>query len=183
MVDRVFSAAVALSLALLVWLYARSRDQEILDNVPVPAQVTLAATQADNYSLEVTGNGQVLVSFSGSPARIRELRSILQRGELHALLTYAVADDRLGESRLADTLAVESSDIHAPPGVTAMPVEGRNRVPITLHRLVERRLPVRLDHGPEEAGVTVELEPAAVLVRGPQEVLDRARDLPTQPWQ
>ena len=36
MFDRLLSALVATGLALLVWLYARSRDQEILDNVPVP---------------------------------------------------------------------------------------------------------------------------------------------------
>jgi hypothetical protein len=54
MLDRLLSALVALCLAFLVWLYARSRDQEILDNVPLPVSVTLAASQADEYSLEVT---------------------------------------------------------------------------------------------------------------------------------
>jgi hypothetical protein len=181
MMDRIFSAVVALSLALLVWLYARSRDQEILDNVPVPVQVVQATAQADNYSLEVGGNGQVLVSFTGPPIRIRELRGILQRGELHIDLTYTVPEEHLNEGRVADTLRVESSDVHAPPGVSAMPVEGRNRVPVTLHRVVERRLPVRVDCGPYAPAMSVEVEPATVLVRGPQEVLDRARAIPTQP--
>src|SRR6185437_5647302 len=52
MFDRMLSLVVALSLALLVWLYARSRDQEVLDNVPVPVQVTLAPDQAELYQLE-----------------------------------------------------------------------------------------------------------------------------------
>jgi hypothetical protein len=30
MLDRIISTLVALSLAMLVWLYARSRDQELL---------------------------------------------------------------------------------------------------------------------------------------------------------
>jgi len=61
-------------------------------------------------------------------------------------------------------------------------VEGRNRIPVTLHRLVERRLPVRFEHaqGEPPAGPVV-LEPPTVLVRGPQEVLDRVRWIPTVP--
>src|SRR5438093_6701432 len=82
MFDRLVSALVALSLALLVWLYLRSRDQELLDNVPIPVQVSLAPGQADHYEVEVSGPCQVPVSFLGPPSRIRELRGLLQRGEL-----------------------------------------------------------------------------------------------------
>jgi hypothetical protein len=181
MLDRIFSALVAVSLAMLVWLYARSRDQEILDNVPIPVAVTLPANQAEHYSLEINGPPQVLVSFSGPPSRIRELRAIIQRGELHVDLTYTVAEERLQESRLADTLLVDSADVPAPTGISVTPVDGRNRVPLTLHRVVERRLPVRFDPGPFDTAVPVEIEPASVLVRGPQDVLDRARAVPTQP--
>jgi hypothetical protein len=181
MLDRVFSALVAVSLAMLVWLYARSREQEMLDNVPIPVAVTLAVNQADNYVLEINGPSQVLVSFSGPPPRIRELRGIVQRGELHIDLTYTVPEERLQESRLADTLLVDASDVPAPTGISVMPVEGRNRVPLTLHRLVERRLPVVFDHGPFDSSMPVDIEPASVMVRGPQDVLDRARAIPTQP--
>src|SRR4051812_19602846 len=104
MIDRMLSGLVALSLALLVWLYARSRDQEILDNVPIPVHVNLAASQADQYSLDLNGASQVMVSFSGPPARIRELRGILQRGELHVEYTLTVPEDRLHESRYSDTI-------------------------------------------------------------------------------
>src|SRR5207248_2934033 len=45
MIDRLLSLFVAVSLALLVWLYARSRDQEVLDHVPIPVEVTLAPGQ------------------------------------------------------------------------------------------------------------------------------------------
>ncbi len=182
MLDRLLSMFVAIGLALLLWMYARSRDQEILDNVAIPVQLSLSGNQTEQYSLETYGDGHVMVSFTGPPVRIRELRGILQRGELHVALNYTVPDDRLTEGRYADTILVEAADIHAPPGVAAIVMEGRNRIPITIHRLVERRLPVRFDcdrDGSDSGRVIV--EPATVLVRGPQEVLDRAKFISTVP--
>jgi hypothetical protein len=181
MLDRILSMLVALSLAFLVWLYTRSRDQESLDDAPVPVQVSVAPEQVDRYSLEVTGPRQVLVSFSGPPARIRELQGTLQRGELQVVLTSHVPDEHLHESRWTDTLLVESSDIPTPAGVSATVIEGRNRISVTLHRVVERRLPVRFDPIQDEPVGTLVLEPSTVLVRGPQEVLDRVRNISTQP--
>jgi hypothetical protein len=181
MFDRILSALVALSLALLVWLYARSRDQEILDNVPIPVQVNLATNQADSYVVEMTGPTQILASFTGPPPRIRELRSILQRNELHVEVDLTVPEDQLSESRYSDTLHVEASDIHAPQGVTPLVVDGHNRIPVTLHRQIARRLPVRFDQVLEEAVGPVVLDPPSVLVRGPQEVLDKVRSIPTVP--
>jgi hypothetical protein len=182
MLDRILSALVALSLAFLVWLYARSRDQEVLDNVPLPVQITLARGQAEQYSLEVPEPCQVPVSFSGPPSRIRELRGLLQRGELHVDVALQVPEDRQHESHYLDTVRIEAADVHAPPGVTPMLVEGRNRIPVTLHHLVERRLPVRFDYEGEERVGQVDVEPGTVLVRGPEEILDRTRAVPTQPY-
>ena len=65
MFDRLISSLVALSLAFLVWLYVRSRDQEMLDNVPIPVQIALAPGLDDYYELEVLGPSQVPVSFTG----------------------------------------------------------------------------------------------------------------------
>jgi hypothetical protein len=181
MIDRVLSMMVAVSLALLVWLYARSRDQETLDNVPVPVQITLAAEQAEHYSLDVLGPSQVLVSFSGPPSRIRELQGMLQHHEVQVPVTLTVPDEHQSASRYSDTVVVESSEVRVPPGVTAVMVEGRNRIAVTLHHLTERRLPVHLDCTADEPAGPVVLEPATVLVRGPQEVLDRAHAIPTRP--
>jgi hypothetical protein len=181
MIDRIVSMLVALSLAFLVWLYAWSRDQESLDNVAIPVQVSVAPGQAGHYSLEVSGPSHVLASFSGPPARIRELQGMLQHNELQVALTVTVPDEHLHEARFSDTLYVESSDVHAPAGVTPVVLEGRNRVGVILHRIVERRLPVRFDPVSDEPIGPVVLEPATVLVRGPQDVLDRARAIPTQP--
>jgi hypothetical protein len=181
MLDRIISTLVALSLAMLVWLYARSRDQELLDNVPLPVNIALSSQQAEHFNLEFGAAAQVLASFSGPPSRMRELSGLLQRNELRVEMTLVVPDERLNESRYSDTVIVDSSDVHAPPGVTVSMVEGRNRVPVTLHRLVERRLPVRFDHAGDEPIGNLVIEPATVLVRGPQEVLERARAIPTRP--
>lgn len=181
MFDRMLSLVVALSLAFLVWLYARSRDQEVLDNVPVPVQVTMAPDQAEHYRLELNGPNHVMVSFTGSPLHIRELQSMLQHNELQIPLTFSVPAEHLHESRYSDSLLVESGDIHTPPGVTAVLVEGRNRIALTVRRMVERRLPVRFETFNDEAAGQVVIEPATVLVRGPQEVLERARAIATQP--
>jgi hypothetical protein len=180
MLDRLFSMLIAVTLALLVWLYARSRDQEILDNVPIPVTITLASAQAEQFAMEVTGPQQVLVSFTGPPQRIRELRGVLQRNELQVNMTAGVPHERETEPRIADTVVVVASDIPAPPGVKPMVVEGRNRIPVLFQRIVERRLPVRFEHGTEDATAQVIIEPATVTVRGPQELLDRAKFIGTE---
>ncbi len=180
MLDRFFSLAVALGMAALIWLYARSREQEMLDNVAIPVQVALPAGQADHYSLEAAGPAQVPVSFAGPPSRLRELRSLLQRGELRVDVTLAVPEAHQNEPRYHDTVRIDAADIHCPAGVTPILVEGRNRIPVTLHRLIERRLPVRFDPGAEDHISQAVVEPDTVLLRGPQEVLDHLRAVPTQ---
>jgi hypothetical protein len=182
MLDRFFSMVAALGMAALLWLYARSRDQEMLDNVAVPVQITLAAGQADHYSLEVAGPAQVPVSFAGPPSRLRELRGLIQRGELRVDVPLAVPEAHQNEPRYHDTVRIDAADVRAPRGVTPVLVEGRNRLPVTLHRLVERRLPVRFDRAAEGHVSQAVVEPATVVVRGPQEVLDHLSALPTQPF-
>jgi hypothetical protein len=180
MLDRLFSVATALGMAALIWLYARSREQDLLDNVAVPVQITLAAGQSDHYSIDVAGPAQVPVSFAGPPSRLRELRGMVQRGELVVNATVTVPEAHLSEPRYQEVVRIDPDDIPT-DGVTPILVEGRNRLLVTLHRLVERRLPVRCDHGSDEGVAQTVIEPATVLVRGPQEVLDHLRALPTQP--
>jgi hypothetical protein len=180
MLDRLLSGVVAISLAFLVWLYARSRDQEVLDNVPVAVHISLPASQADNFVLEVALPSQVLVSFTGPPVRIRELRAMLSRGELDLNVTLPVPDERDGEGTVFDTVVVDSSDIPAPHGIVATVVEKHNRIPVTLHRLIEKRLPVRFDNSLEEHYQQVTAEP--VVVRGPQEILEHAYSISTVPY-
>lgn len=181
MIDRSLSLLMAVCLALLIWLYTRSREQDTLDNVPLPVELLLSPDKADHYSLELTGPRQIVVSFAGPPQRIRELQMMLQRKELHLVKTIRVPEERLNESRFSDAVLVEAGDINAPVGVTALIGEGRNRIPFTLHRLIERRLPVKFDCLHEGPIGPVILDPETVLVRGPREILDRLSCIPTQP--
>jgi hypothetical protein len=125
------------------------------------------------------------MSFTGPPARIRDLRGMLQRGELQVRVTLTVPEDHPEDGhfldRYLDTVHIDAADVHAPPGVTAMIVDGRNRIPVTLFRLIERRMPVRIDSALEDRAGQITLEPSSVLVRGPQEILDKTRFIATQP--
>lgn len=182
MIDRITTLFISLSLAFLVWMYARSRDQGTLDNVPIAVRITLAPGLADQYDLEMPDPCHVPVSFSGPPSRIRELRGLIHQGELRVDITLTIPENVQNDSRYVDSVRVDASDIQVPAGVTAMVVEGRNHIPVTLYRLVERRLPVRFHHLLEDRIGQVTVEPATVLVRGPKEILDRVRSIPTQAY-
>jgi hypothetical protein len=175
-------AVVALSLAFLVWLYTRSRAQSALDDVPIPVQITLASANAAGFQLEINGSSRVPVSFSGPPSRIRELRQQIQHGLVQVAVTLAVPEEHQQDSVYRDTVRVEAGAVPVPPGVQAVVAEGRNVIPVTLRRLVERHLPVRLDYTGDQRISNIKVEPATVVVRGPKEVLDRARHVSTQPY-
>ncbi|MGL4551413.1 MAG: hypothetical protein ACRC33_09520 [Gemmataceae bacterium] len=179
MMDRILSLLVAVSLSMLIWLYGRSRDQETIDNVPIPVKVVVGPRQADHYTLEVAAEAQVLATFTGPPGRMRELHGMIQRHELHVVKTITVPDDKLEAAKVSDGVVVEGSDINAPLGVNVLVSDGRNRVSYTLHRLDERRFPVRFDHVREGATGPILIEPPTVLVRGPREVLQRLQTVPT----
>lgn len=172
---------VALCLAFLIWLYAHSRAQTGLDNVVVPIALQLDAAQQENYELELSGPRRVTVSFSGSGSRIRELRRLLQRGSVKAVVPCNVPPEREKESRFIEKLRVLPEFIAVPPGLSLVVAEENAIVPVTFHRIVERELPVRLDVAGDVRVRTVQLEPAVVTVRGPKAILERARTLPTQP--
>ncbi|HEY1375650.1 MAG TPA: hypothetical protein VGF55_02590, partial [Gemmataceae bacterium] len=182
MLDRLISVVVSVALAFLVWLYARSRDQETIDNVPIPVHVALPERDAGQYLLEVNGPGYVPASFTGPPSRMHELRDMLQRGALTVQVTATVPPDWHGEGRILDTVRVATADLRPPAGVRAQVAEGMNRVPVTLRRIVERRLPVRVEHGLHDRLLQCQAEPAMVSVRGPQDILDRASAVPTRPF-
>ncbi|HVS34301.1 MAG TPA: hypothetical protein VMS17_01900 [Gemmataceae bacterium] len=182
MIDRILSSLAALCLALLVWLYARSRDQEILDNITLPVQISLSQADAEHYSLEVDGPAQAVVSFSGPAERIRELRGEVQRNELHIAVTVAIPEDRRNDARYSDTVHIEAPQVPAPPGVTPIVFSGRNRIPITIRHLVTQELRVTFDPLQEAPTGQLILEPEVVRVTAPQEVFDNHRTtIPTVP--
>jgi hypothetical protein len=178
----VLEVLVALSLAFLVWLYTRSRDQEILDQANIPVEIQLAPAYASNYDLEINGKSRVAVSFTGPPSRIRELRRKLQRRLVQVAVTLTVPEEHQNDSSYRDSIRIEAANIPVPPGVMAIIAEEGNTIPYTVHRLAERLLPVRLDYAGEARLSQVKVEPATVMVRGPKDILDRIWSLSTQPY-
>jgi hypothetical protein len=175
-------AVIAFCLAFIVWLYIHSRGQETLDQVRIPVHIQLTVGQREQYVLDVPGSPRVVASFYGPASRIRELRRKLQRGQIKTTIDYAVADGRQQDASFSDTLRVEPSQLSAPPGVTAELVEETRSISITVHRLIERTLPVKLEYTGDARVTMVKLEPAMVVVRGPKSVLDRAQAVPTLPY-
>jgi hypothetical protein len=157
------------------------REQEVLEGVLLPVQVVLSPHQAEHYQLELTGPTQVPVSFTGLPHRIKELQGMLRRREVPVTITVTALEERLRNGRYTDAVVVGPTHIQAPAGITAHVPEGPNRLPYTIHRLVERELRVRFEPGANAPAGAVVIHPATVLVRGPQEVLDRAKEIATQP--
>lgn len=180
MSDRILMPIIAIGLAALVWVYMHSRDQDVIDKFEVPVELQVAAAQADLYDLEVNGPSEARVSFAGSFSRMREFRAMLHRGEVRIRRTVSVPDERLADARYVDVVRLDGSEVPAPPGVRAMIAENQNRIPITMRRLVEKRLPVRLSHTAGDRVEQVVLEPSTVLVRGPKEVLERQDFIATE---
>lgn len=172
---------VALSLALLVWIYTRSREESSLDHIEVPVKMSLAPGMAGKYELQVNGASRIPMSFTGPPSRIRELRRNIQRGQLHVTVQVAVPEENSNENTYHDVVRIEPERVPVPPGVVTVIAEGHNSIRYTLHRLAERHLPVQLDYTGELKISQIKLDPPTVLVRGPKDVLDRARAISTQP--
>lgn len=178
----VLELLVSLCLAFLVWLYTHSRARSSIDHAQIPVLIQLAAGQRDHYALEVPGQPRLSVSFNGLSSRLRELRRKLLRGGVQVTATLYVPEDKQGDATVTMTVRVHSSDVPVPPGVTAELAEEGLGIPVTLHRLTERTLPVRLDYAGDARVSQVQIEPAVVRVRGPKAILERAAFIHTQPY-
>jgi YbbR domain-containing protein len=176
----VLELVVAVCLACLVWLYIHNRARNAIERVAVPVQVSLAANQRDQFVLEMPDSRSVMVSFSGPHARIREVRRKLQRGALKASVTLTIAEDKKSDAMFSEIVQIDEDAFAVPPGVK---VEiAHESLAVTVHRLTERTLPVKLETTGDARVADIKIEPESVLVRGPKSVLDRASFVPTQPY-
>ena len=161
MFDRLISGVVSVALAFLVWLYARSRDQEI------------TRQRADPGARRSAGARRRSIPARGERPRLRA--GVVHRSAVAHART--ARDDPDGASwpsasrppsRRTGTARAGFSTPSAswPPTCTrraacaAQIAEGMNRVPVTLRRIVERRLPVRVDHGLHDRLLQCQAEPA-----------------------
>jgi len=172
MTDRFLTAALAFALALFVWLYARSRERETLDNISIPVTVRLAPGLADSYRLESPAAAQVRASFTGPTNRLREVQDAVSRNEMTVGIDYSIPEDQLERNRVEDSVRVEPHDFRVPPGVVVTPIDGRNRVPVALSRLGEKVLKVRVETS-KELEPRLRVVPETARVRGPRELLER----------
>jgi hypothetical protein len=130
--------------------------------------------------LDVVSNMKVRVSFSGSPLKIREFQRSLEHDECVSKIEYSVTEERLGEYKFGDNVVISESDIPVPQGVRARLVDGKNKIPVTVYRVGEKLIPVRLESGMEGSVLNqILIEPASVLVKGPIEILERTKSMPT----
>ncbi len=178
----ILEALVALCLAFLVWLYIHSRARETLDQVAVPVAIHLPPAQQDQYLLEIPGKPRVTATFSGPASRIREMRHKLQRSQVKITAEYTIPSDRQNEAFWSDVFRVDPAQVPVPPGVTVELVEETRAIPLTVHRVIERSLPVKLEYTGEARVTQLKVEPAVVLVRGPKTLLDRAQAMSTLPY-
>jgi hypothetical protein len=177
----VLEAIVSICLGFLVWLYTHSRAGDSTDFVHVPVQIQLPPGQRDHFAIESQAPSRINVMFSGPYARIRELRRKMQRGAMQAVVTVTVPEEKQHENSYTDVARVSIADVAVPPGVTVELAEDNAAIPITIHRLVERVVPVRLDVTGDVRVSNIKLEPTTVTVRGPKALLDRVSFIPTQP--
>jgi len=174
-------AVVAACLAFLVWMYTHSRTSDSTDFVQVPVQIQLPPGQRDQFAIESQGQTRVNVTFAGPYSRIRELRRKIQRGAVQAIVTLTVPEEKQHENSYTDVAHISAADVAVPPGVTVDLADDNAAVPVTVHRIVERILPVRLDVTGDVSVSQVKIEPTTVTVRGPKAILDRAAFVATQP--
>jgi hypothetical protein len=173
---------IACCLAFIVWMYLHSRAQQTMEHMQIPVVVQLAPSQRDHFLIETPTVPKATVSFSGPSSRMRELKKKLFRGQIQAIVQYTVLDDKQKESTFNDTANLEAAKINLPPGIMMEWNDANLSVPVTVHRIVERVLPVKLDFTGDVRISDVVIEPASVTVRGPKSVLDRTQALSTLPF-
>jgi len=175
--------AVASCLAFMVWLYMHSRVHQTLEHTQIPVAVHLAPSQRDQFVLELPNISKATVSFSGPSARMRELKKKLFRGQIQAIVQFTVPEDKQKESTYCDVVNIDGAKLSMPPGIMVEWNDTNLSVPVTVYRLVERTLPVKLDITGDVRVSQIKIEPPTVSVRGPKVVLDRAQAISTLPFE
>jgi hypothetical protein len=91
-----------------------------------------------------------------------------------------VPSEHQSDARFVDILRLDASEMQLPPGVHGVIPENHSRVHVTLRKVIEKRLTVRLNHTGDDRVEQVVVEPSTVIARGPKEILEREEFIPTQ---
>lgn len=189
MIDRYFiTPIIALGLAFLVWVYLRSRDQEV-QSYPIPVEVSIDPQQSDRYIFDSKPENQtVRVKFFGLPSRLREVKELVEGHNLviRKVVRVPTEVDLRQDNEYQEVVQFESSALTLPLGVHAdiNPVEGRLQV--KLRRMMERTIqlqPMVITGTAQYEVDNIRLEPSTVKVFGPKSVLEQMTQLVLDPWQ
>ncbi|MFT3879244.1 MAG: YbbR-like domain-containing protein [Gemmatales bacterium] len=189
MFDRyIITPIIALGLAFLVWVYLRSRDQEV-QSYPIPIEVSIDPQQADRYSFDSKPENQtVRVKFFGLPSRLREVKDLVEGHNLilRKVVRVPAEVDLRQDNDYQDVVQFESNSLTLPLGVHAdiNPVEGRLQV--KLRRMMEKTVTLQpmVTTGSAQYEVdNIRLEPATVKVFGPKSILEQTSQLLLDNWQ
>lgn len=178
-----FELLVAWCLAFIVWMYMHSRAHQSVEHVQIPLAVQLHPSQRDYFMIELPNVPKATVTFSGPSSRMRELKKKLYHGQIQATVQYTVPEDKQKESTFSDVSNFEGAKLSVPPGIMIEWHDANLSIPVIVHRLIERTLPVKLDFTGDVRISNVKIEPATVTVRGPKVVLDRAQAISTLPFE
>lgn len=189
MFDRfIMTPIIALGLAFLVWVYIRSRDQEV-QSYQIPVEVSLDPQHQDRYSfLSKLDNLTVRVKFFGLPSRLREVKELVEARSLvlRRIVRVPIEVDQRQDDEYTETFQLDATSLSLPLGVHSdiNPVEGRLQV--KLQRMMERTvglLPMVTTGSEQYVVDNIRLEPATVKVFGPKSVVDQLTQLPLETWQ
>jgi hypothetical protein len=181
MLDRLVTPIIAIGLSFLVWVYIRSRDQDVCER-DIPLTLQVSPSQAEHFALEHTEPKTVPIAFSGPPSRIREVQNLFRQGALQLRHVVSVPEDKFRDTReasVAVNVRLDAESLPVPTGVHADIPELKKTFSVTLRRIVEVKLPVRLNSLGAARVASVTFEPSTVLVRGPKDVLDKETSIPT----
>jgi len=186
----IVTPVIALGLAFLIWVYLRSRDQEV-QVYSIPVEISIAAEQADRYVFDSRPDTKLRVKFYGLPARLRTVKDMVELGELVLRKVVRVppeVDQRL-DNEYQEVLQLDASTILAalPLGVHAEINPAEGRIPVGLKRIVVKTLVLQHNVLPIGSQYMLDgapvLTPSTVTVRGPKSVLDEVSKLVLDPWQ
>lgn len=178
--NRLAAVLTSVVLAVLVWFYARSRDQTLYERAPVPVTVRLSA-DVDYYRLEQK-RSNVLASFVGPRAEIDKLQERLAGGRLTLVYYLTPPSPRLTEPRQR-AVTIQSDLFPWFPGVSVTMVRGEDVIPVVLVPMTTKKMAVKLslpDPGLVDQARS-RVEPAMVQVRGARHILQDYDEIPTEP--
>lgn len=169
---------MALSMAVVLWLYATGRHTgELSTSVP------LEVLSPTGYTLLVQSATEVHVRLKGPKNSIDYVSELTRQGKIVARCAPST-EDKKEKDIIEEAVLLDKKNLNLPPEIKVDSIIP-NKLRITLSRLEKKGLPVRLHkRGQPAPGYTLAEEffyPFEVEVKGPASILKDATAIKTQP--